>query len=391
MTRTALSIPAVLALLLCTSAARADDDERDYPHITAASPQGADLVIDGDSFGVRAVPRVFLADQQLKVSSFSESTIVAELPASVPFGSYELRVQTFFSHGRGREHHEVWAAFDVAIVGAGTQGPQGAAGTAGPQGPAGPAGPQGSVGPAGPAGPVGPQGSAGPAGSQGPAGPAGSTGPMGPAGPAGPAGAQGGVGPMGLPGPQGPAGAQGPAGPQGPAGATGATGAAGPAGPAGPQGAVGPAGPGTPSGAVGFFNLPACPDGWTEFAPAQGRAVVAIGSLGTLGAQVGTALADQENRFHTHVTPTHMHSYSASFTTQQAALAPSELGAAGAAGYTGGYFGENDATGSLTRGGQHTHSATLSGFTGGSGALRTSAAYTGDVMPYIQLLACQKN
>ena len=60
MTRTALSIPAVLALLLCTSAARADDDERDYPHITAASPQGADLVIDGASFGVRA-PEQFSA------------------------------------------------------------------------------------------------------------------------------------------------------------------------------------------------------------------------------------------------------------------------------------------------------------------------------------------
>jgi hypothetical protein len=50
----------------------------------------------GASFGVRAVPRVFLADQPLKVFSFSESTIVAELPESVPYGSYELRVQTFF-------------------------------------------------------------------------------------------------------------------------------------------------------------------------------------------------------------------------------------------------------------------------------------------------------
>src|SRR5260370_12690419 len=118
MARPALFLPAVLALLLCTSAARGDDDERDYPHITAASPQGADLVIDGASFGVRAVPRVFLADQQLKVSSFSESTIVADLPVSVPNGSYELRVQTFFSHGRGRQHHDGWAPFHLPLPGA---------------------------------------------------------------------------------------------------------------------------------------------------------------------------------------------------------------------------------------------------------------------------------
>ncbi len=136
-----------------------------------------------------------------------------------------------------------------------------------------------------------------------------------------------------------------------------------------------------------FFNLAACPAGWMEFTAGQGRAVVGVGSLGTVGAQVGAALADQENRAHTHVTPTHMHSYSTSFTTQKAALAD-ELGAS-ATGYTGGYFGE-DAGGTMSRGGQHTHAGSVSGFTAGSGALRTSAGFTGDVMPYIQLLACEK-
>jgi hypothetical protein len=132
---------------------------------------------------------------------------------------------------------------------------------------------------------------------------------------------------------------------------------------------------------------PACPNGWMEFTAAQGRAVVAIGSLGTVGAQVGTSLADLENRGHTHITPTHLHSFSTSFTTQNAAIS-GELGAS-TTGYTGGYFGE-DASGTMSRGGQHTHSASVSGFTGGSGALLTTAAATGDVMPYIQLLACQK-
>jgi hypothetical protein len=138
---------------------------------------------------------------------------------------------------------------------------------------------------------------------------------------------------------------------------------------------------------VVFFNLLACPDGWAEFTPAQGRALVGTGSLGTVGAQVGAALSDQENRPHTHATPTHMHTFSAIFTTQKATVTD-EL-AASSTGYTGGYFGE-DASGTMSRGGQHTHAASVSGFTGGSGALRSSTAFTSDVMPYIQLLACEK-
>lgn len=51
-----------------------------------------------------------------------------------------------------------------------------------------------------------------------------------------------------------------------------------------------------PPGAVMFFNLDSCPDGWTELTDAQGRVVVALPGGGVLGAMVGTALSDQENR-----------------------------------------------------------------------------------------------
>src|SRR5580658_3521932 len=49
-----------------------------------------------------------------------------------------------------------------------------------------------------------------------------------------------------------------------------------------------------PSGAVIFFKLSACPAGWSEYAPAQGRSVVGVVDGGTLAAIVGTALGDQE-------------------------------------------------------------------------------------------------
>ncbi|MBL7183539.1 MAG: hypothetical protein ISS50_03710 [Anaerolineae bacterium] len=51
-----------------------------------------------------------------------------------------------------------------------------------------------------------------------------------------------------------------------------------------------------PPGAVMFFNLDTCPEGWTELTDAQGRVVVGLPGGGALGAMVGTALSDQENR-----------------------------------------------------------------------------------------------
>jgi hypothetical protein len=53
---------------------------------------------------------------------------------------------------------------------------------------------------------------------------------------------------------------------------------------------------GIPAGAVMFFNLVSCPSGWSELVSARGRYLVAKPDGGTLGATVGTALSDQENR-----------------------------------------------------------------------------------------------
>jgi hypothetical protein len=67
-----------------------------------------------------------------------------------------------------------------------------------------------------------------------------------------------------------------------------------------------------PPGAVMFFNRENCPDGWTELTDSQGRVVVGLPGGGALGATVGTALTDQENRpvgQHTHTVndPGHYH------------------------------------------------------------------------------------
>jgi hypothetical protein len=74
----------------------------------------------------------------------------------------------------------------------------------------------------------------------------------------------------------------------------------------GPQGA-----PGTP-GAVSFFNLAACPSGWTELTAARGRYIVGLPVGGTLAGTAGTALTNLQNRSvgrHTHgvTDPGHSH------------------------------------------------------------------------------------
>jgi len=53
---------------------------------------------------------------------------------------------------------------------------------------------------------------------------------------------------------------------------------------------------GVPRQAVGFFNLPSCPSGWTEYTVARGRYLVGLNSGGLLGGTTGVALTNQENR-----------------------------------------------------------------------------------------------
>ena len=74
-------------------------------------------------------------------------------------------------------------------------------------------------------------------------------------------------------------------------------------------------GAGVPAGFVGFFNLSACPTGWSELTAAKGRYLVGLPSGGTLAGTKGTALSNLEDRpvgqhNHTVNDPGHGHSIS---------------------------------------------------------------------------------
>jgi len=63
-----------------------------------------------------------------------------------------------------------------------------------------------------------------------------------------------------------------------------------------------PAGPDlSPAGMVAFFSgVSSCPTGWVESTAAQGRMLVGTTTEANIGANVGTALTDLEDRAHAH-------------------------------------------------------------------------------------------
>lgn len=67
-----------------------------------------------------------------------------------------------------------------------------------------------------------------------------------------------------------------------------------------------PVGSGVPAGAVMFFNLAACPAGWSPLVAGQGRVVVGV-APGGAGTTVGTPLASGGGRTITEA-PSHLHS-----------------------------------------------------------------------------------
>jgi hypothetical protein len=153
-----------------------------------------------------------------------------------------------------------------------------------------------------------------------------------------------------------PAGVQGPKGDQGPPGAPGAPG----------QDAS------SPAGAVSFFNLAACPSGWTELTSGRGRYLVGRPSNGTLAGTVGTALTNLENRpvgQHNHgiTDPGHDHN--------------TVLPIGGDENIFSGYdlAGQNS-----TR--SHASDDSQTGIT-----VNNAGAVAGTNAPYIQLLVCQKD
>src|SRR4051794_35267678 len=111
-------------------------------------------------------------------------------------------------------------------------------------------------------------------------------------------------------------------GPQGPKGDAGAAGAAGAPGTPGSSAAA-------PSGAVMFFDVAACPSGWSAYDAGRGRYLVGLPSGAAAGATVGTALADQEDRptgQHTHGVNDPGHSHGVAYDTDRLANYGNTLG-----------------------------------------------------------------
>jgi len=160
-----------------------------------------------------------------------------------------------------------------------------------------------------------------------------------------------------------------------------------------------------PTGAVVFFNLAACPSGWTEHTEARGRAIVGVPAGGSLNAMaVNTPLSDLENRSHGHQV------FGRSFTTDAVAehnhiwsrilsvggdvqwLSFTSSGAWDLDFVWGNGVG-NEGSGIYplaaqpskilytSKGNSHSHGATIP-----AGA--TAASYAN--FPYVQLLACRK-
>jgi Collagen triple helix repeat (20 copies)/IPT/TIG domain len=261
----------VLAAALALSAPAFADDSSS-PIVNSITEVGNALTINGAGFNQRKGQlQVYLSgfNAPLVVSSYSDTRIVAFLPANVPGGSYVLSLvntKTKDAAVNNNNNGNNDSSGDDFYV---TLGIQGAKGDTGPAGPAGPQGPAGSI-------------TKGDTGSTGPQGPAGPAGPMGAQGPAGPQGAQGGQGPQGV---MGPSGATGAPGATGPTGANGATGAAGPQGPQGLPGDTGPQGVKGDAG-MGFQFRGA----WTPGASARagdvmaynGSAYVAVNATSTM-------------------------------------------------------------------------------------------------------------
>jgi len=151
-------------------------------------------------------------------------------------------------------------------------------------------------------------------------------------------------------------------------------------------------GGGATAGIIALFDGP-CPSGWTEYTAAQGRVIVGVPAGGTVGATVGTALTDREDRTHTHTTPEHKHLQNLgspeTFTGMwSGGLSPKVyVGPWGtpADGQPIGlpYSSSDNWTYSLQK--------VLTGTQLGGGGLNTSTATTGQIIPYIQLRYCKLN
>lgn len=187
---------------------------------------------------------------------------------------------------------------------------------------------------------------------------------------------------------------------------------------------------GVPSAGVMFFDATECPDGWSELTEARGRAVVGMGgSAGTLLGTVGDGFEDLEDRAHSHTTDignvtststavAHTHGVAAhstgsagshnhqwkdglagTFTAAGNVMNVAPVPYAFGAGITGPSWGSVDLF--TDNDGSHSHSvgSLTTGSSGGTShthavnppATASTSSSTGQVMPYLQLLACRRD
>jgi hypothetical protein len=124
-----------------------------------------------------------------------------------------------------------------------------------------------------------------------------------------------------------------------------------------------------PSGMVAFFNLTACPSGWSALSAAAGRVIVGRAANESIGSTVGTALGSLGTRTITAV-PSHTHAVDPPNTTSGTESADHTHTIT-----TGGISANHTHT--IASGGGHTHTITDPGHTHTVTAL-TNAVASGD-------------
>lgn len=124
-----------------------------------------------------------------------------------------------------------------------------------------------------------------------------------------------------------------------------------------------------PRGMVSFFNLAACPTGWSELVAGRGRYVVGLPAAGTLAGTSGTALTDLESR------PVGQHNHGVTEVAHSHTLASGVTAGAGASAMQA-----SDNVGNLNA------SSVSTGLT-----VDNAGAVAGTNAPYIQLLICAKD